>query len=325
MGHLVCEWGTFSLGFGQAREVRLAWLVLGEGEREREREREKMVVASLQRSMNRYRKDGFMALLLVCMMLMSYCVTSIRGSEEDDDDEPEYIKQAKLECVSYPRVVDEATRAFGFRFLGEREMRIHIVGADEMDHNVNWHCDQHEYLLVGVHLNPDIPTRSYCAAQKLGLYSSELVGGEKEKPDAIFFFNAPLYTCSFRRTLWNILNSDVPVVATFQSEDDGKIIERFLENHEATFNDKALAECDSHVKSVPLYAKYVEAHSKVPVKPFVKPPKIIWPLVKTGMEEEGGKKNLYWLAFRGRRDDEEEFNPVNQLDDDDDDDDDDEL
>ena len=35
-----CANGVPTLGFGQAREERLAWLVLGKGERERERERE---------------------------------------------------------------------------------------------------------------------------------------------------------------------------------------------------------------------------------------------------------------------------------------------
>ena len=211
----------------------------------------------------------------------------------------------------------------------ERELRhptapvVHIVGASDVEDAVNWApvCALGATVVL---VGPKIVPREAraCVTVVRGLYSRALVAGKLSRalgwaggaePDVVVLLNADVYTCPWRRTLVDLLQSGIPFVVTMYCEFEGHQLDRMLRWSDIEFGEGRMRQWDEVVKHI-YGTDLTDAHApSVPSVGVGAVPeaRYLWefeanPHAHSPPKDcyggtQHGVRNSYWLALTGAR------------------------
>ena len=217
----------------------------------------------------------------------------------------------------------------------ERELRypaapvVHIVGASDVEDAVDWApvCALGATVVL---VGPKIVPREAraCVTVVRGLYSRGLVARRKlsttpgaagwpstagAEPDVVVLLNADVYTCPWRRTLVDLLQSGIPFVVTMYCEFEGHQLSRMLRWSDIEFGEGKMRQCDEVVKHI-YGTDLTDAHApSVPsvgvgavpearyLWEFEANPHAHLPPKDCYGGTQHGVRNSYWLALTGTR------------------------
>jgi len=227
------------------------------------------------------------------------------------------IKATEVELAAFSKT---AKGALDELFPTKPSPVLHIVGASDVESNVDWSdlCSRGATVVL---VGPEavIPRESSaggseCVTVVKELYSVTKMARDGVTPDLLLLLNADLYTCVWRRSLVEFLKSGIPVVVTFYCEFEGAAITRLFNWPELEFTPQSLERCDETVKRAFGEASaqgHLTTAMSIEVKDIPEA-RLLWefspnPFAHANPKEcytlsEHGTRNAYWMAFTGAPD-----------------------
>ena len=205
------------------------------------------------------------------------------------------VTHAYNDLPSYPRTISAAMDKLHEHVPKNRKLSVHVVGSSiDVEALVKWDCDKVDILLVGVDMEKHEPDQP-CVKSHTGMYSISATGGKK--PDLIWVVNSDLYACPWRRSLWDMIASRVPVLATYYDGYEGEIVARWFKERHDHFSPESIAECDALTVDIhdPDHAVNHEKHTSVDSTKHAA--NVIWSVEPN--PHKTGERNAFWMAFKG--------------------------
>ena len=234
---------------------------------------------------------------------------------------PSSIKEIELQAFS--KTVENAL--INLNLQEKESIVIHILGASNVENEVNWNplCEKYHasFVLIGPNLDSDLDLDlgdESCVTRVKSLYGREALrlalGKTKPhlvSPDLIVGHNLDIYMIYWRRTLAELLQMCKPVVVTMYCSYEGHKLVRLLKWKEQEFSAASFAECDRRLK-MNQNAHVSEDVGTVGVIPDIltlwkfqenphahaKPKNCYAKDIMEGTDH--GVRNSFWFAFQGK-------------------------
>ena len=224
------------------------------------------------------------------------------------------IKASPVELDAFSHTLIGALRRHS---LAKAETLVHIVGASEVEVQVDWTtvCKMGvRMLLVGPRVDLDKLQNGAppCLAAVRDYYSLKTAQNSataKEEflqtPDILIGFNLDIYMPYWRRTVADMLQQRVPVVITMYCEYEGYKFDRFLKWPEIEFTPTALGASPSSQEILQVgegFVPSVEYLWKFAANPHAHAEPISCYSDAVMKGEKHGTRNSYWVSIRGTPD-----------------------